>query len=71
VPVESALTAVHAADVIEHRLHPNDVAGGTTDFDAAFLAREELTPLIPVWAAACRESEPAHLPRAEPLPAVR
>jgi putative nucleotidyltransferase with HDIG domain len=57
-PAASSLTAVHAADVIEHRLHPADTAGGTTDTDGEFLDRLELTATFPAWAAACRESEP-------------
>jgi hypothetical protein len=58
-PAASSLTAVHAADVIEHRLHPADTAGGTTETDGEFLDRLELTATFPAWAAACRESDPA------------
>jgi putative nucleotidyltransferase with HDIG domain len=58
-PAGGPLTAVHAGDAIEHRLHPADSAGGAMEPDADYLARLQLTTAFPVWAAACRESEPA------------
>jgi putative nucleotidyltransferase with HDIG domain len=56
------LTAVHAADAIEHRLHPCDAAGGTMEPDADYLTGLELTAAFPAWTAACLESEPAPAP---------
>jgi putative nucleotidyltransferase with HDIG domain len=63
-PAGSPLTAVHAADVIEHRLHPGDTAGGTTDPDADYLGRLELTAVFATWADACRDLDPSPLPHA-------
>jgi putative nucleotidyltransferase with HDIG domain len=57
-PAASAVTAAHAADAIEHRLHPADAAGGAMDPDADFLAERDLTASFPAWMAACREADP-------------
>lgn len=57
------LGAVHAADVIEHRLHPADAAGGTTDPDAPYLERFGLASRLPAWTAACLEAEGLRPPR--------
>jgi putative nucleotidyltransferase with HDIG domain len=55
VPSASPLTAVHAADAIEHRLHPADAAGGASEPDAEYLTRCDLAAAFPTWTAACRE----------------
>lgn len=57
-PASSPLTAVHAADAIEHSLHPADAEGGATGPDTDFLSDCNLATAFPGWTAACRELEP-------------
>jgi putative nucleotidyltransferase with HDIG domain len=58
-PSFSAVTTVHAADAIEHCLHPGDAVGGSTEPDADFLTASALNSVFPAWTAACRAGSPS------------
>jgi putative nucleotidyltransferase with HDIG domain len=51
------LGAVHAANAIEHEMHPGDVVGRGTTVDEAYLTRLEVRWQYPAWKAVCLDSE--------------
>ncbi|MEA1997079.1 MAG: HDOD domain-containing protein, partial [Gemmatimonadota bacterium] len=47
------VTAVHAADVLEHRLSAEEAVGATPEIDREYLAVLGLEERVPVWEDAC------------------
>jgi HD-like signal output (HDOD) protein len=50
-----ALGAVHAANAIEHTVHPGDAIGIPSGTDEEYLARLSMPDRLPTWSAACLE----------------